>query len=76
MIEKAFKLKLRGKARVFIDWANVYGWKKSLKAEVNPRKLYRHCKSYKETKLISLYYGTDTHEKSKLFLQNVKRIGF
>jgi len=25
----------RGKTAVFIDWANVYGWKKSLKLEVN-----------------------------------------
>lgn len=29
-----FRLRLRGKAAVFVDWANVYGWKKSLKREV------------------------------------------
>jgi len=26
-----FKLKLKGKTAVFIDWANVYNWKSSLK---------------------------------------------
>jgi len=29
------KLILRGKTIVFIDWANVHGWEKSLKREIN-----------------------------------------
>lgn len=76
MAEEKFRLKLKGKTCVFVDWANVYGWRKSLKQEVNPRKLYRYLKSYKEIKLIGLYHGTDKHEKSKQFLQSAKRLGF
>lgn len=76
MTLEEFRLKLRGKACVFVDWANVYGWKKSLKKEVNPRKLYRYLKSYKETKFIGFYYGTDRNDKSKQFLIGMKRLGF
>ncbi|MBI2334448.1 NYN domain-containing protein [Candidatus Daviesbacteria bacterium] len=47
-----FRLKLKGKTAVFIDWANVYGWRKSLKQEVDPQKLYKYLKSYKEVKYI------------------------
>lgn len=32
--QKTFRLLLKGITAVFIDWANVYGWKKSLKHEV------------------------------------------
>lgn len=71
-----FKLKLNGKTAVFIDWANVYGWKKSLKKEVNPQKLYNYLKNYKEIKQIYLYYGEDKHPKSKQFLRQAKKIGY
>jgi len=72
----SFRLKLKGKTAVFIDWANVYGWKKSLKREVDPKKLYRYLKGYKEVKHISFYFGTDTHPKSKSFLSKMKRTGY
>jgi len=71
-----FKLKLKGKACVFVDWANVYGWRKSLKREVNPRKLYHYLKSYREIRLIGLYHGTDEHKKSKQFLKSMKQLGY
>lgn len=71
-----FKLKLKGKTAVFIDWANVYGWTKSLKKEVNPQKLYNYLKDYKEIKQISFYYGEDKHPKSKQFLREAKKIGY
>lgn len=71
-----FSLKLKGKTAVFIDWANVYGWTKSLKKEVNPQKLYNYLKDYKEIKQISFYYGEDKHPKSKEFLIVVKKVGF
>jgi len=32
------QLILKGKSIAYIDWANVYGWKKSLKKEINPEK--------------------------------------
>lgn len=71
-----FKLKLRGQTAVYIDWANVYGWRKSLKREVNPQKLYNYLKNYKEIKQISFYYGEDKHPKSKQFLGEAKKIGY
>lgn len=67
---------MKGKTAVFIDWANVYGWKKSLKHEVDPQKLYRYLTGYKEIEHISFYFGTDTHPKSKVFLSKMKRIGY
>lgn len=71
-----FRLKLKGKTAVFIDWANVYGWRKSLKKEVEPRKLFKYLKTYSEVEEINLYYGIDRHPKSRQFLNNVRRIGF
>lgn len=71
-----FKLKLRGKACVFIDWANVYGWTDRLDKPVDPRKLYRYLKTYKEIKNIRFYFGLDKHPKSKQFLQKVRHIGY
>lgn len=71
-----FQLKLKGKTAVFIDWANVYGWANRLDKEVNPRRLYRYLKAYKEIHDIRLYYGLDKHPKSKKFLSNAKQIGF
>lgn len=74
--QRKFLLKLKGKTAVFVDWANVYGWNKSLKKEVNPRKLYKHFKRYKEIRAINFYFGTDQNIKSKQFLKNVRKIGY
>ena len=71
-----FKLKLSGKTAVFVDWANVYGWKKSLKREVEPGKLFKELKHYSNIKEINFYSGLDKHPKSKEFLKEVERIGF
>lgn len=76
MKKEEFRLKLRGKTAVFIDWANVHGWEKSLKREVDPRKLFKHLQSYPEIKNISLYFGTDEHKRSKQFLTKAFKIGF
>jgi uncharacterized LabA/DUF88 family protein len=75
-MRSVFQLKLRGKAVVFIDWANVYGWKKSLKKEVDLKKLFNYLKGYPEIKEINLYYGQDKHPKSKQLLKYAKRLGF
>ena len=69
-------LKLREKAIVFIDWANVYNWKSSLKKEVDLKKLFIYLKSYKEIKEIRFYFGTDTHPASKQQLQEARKIGY
>lgn len=76
MSKQIKKLILRGKAAVFIDWANVYGWKKSLKREVDAEQLFNYLKSYPEISDIRLYFGEDDHPKSKAFLESAKAIGF
>jgi len=69
-------LKLREPCNVYIDWANVHGWEKSLKREICPKKLFRYLKSYKEIQDINFYFGTDKHKKSKQFLKDIKKIGY
>lgn len=69
-------LRLKGKTAVFIDWANVHGWSKSLKKDIDPRKLYRHLRTRKEILDIYFYFGTDTHPKSKMFLTRMKHLGY
>jgi len=69
-------LTLNGKTVVFVDWANVYNWKKSFKKEIDSRKIFKHLKSYKEIKDINFYYGLDKHPKSKKFLKEIKKIGY
>ena len=76
MIEEKFRLRLKGKTCVFVDWANVYGWTNRLNREVDPRKLYQYLETYKEIKDIRFYYGLDKHPKSKQFLGKIKQIGF
>lgn len=71
-----FRLKLKDRAVVLIDWANVYGWNKHRHKPIDPRKLYSYLKSYKEVDDIRFYYGLDKHPKSKQFLKEVKHIGF
>lgn len=71
-----FRFKLKGKTAVFIDWANVYGWTNRLNKTVDPQKLYRYLKTYKEIARLYFYYGLDKHPKSKQFLKQVKQIGF
>ena len=70
------RLLLKGKTAVFIDWANVYGWSKSLKREIDPAKLLAHLKTYQEIIDIRLYFGEDTHPKSIEFLQNAEHLGY
>jgi len=76
MDNQKLKLKLRGKTIVFIDWANVYGWKKSLKKEIDLLELFQYLKDYKEIVDIRLYFGKNTHIKSAEFLQKAEKIGY
>lgn len=69
-------LKLSGKTAVFIDWANVHGWQKSLKKKIDTLKLHKYLKSYTEVEAIRFYFGTDTNEGSKKFLQVVNSAGY
>lgn len=74
-INQQFKLKLQGKTAVFIDWANVYHWKDSLKKTVDLKKLYRYLKTYKQIKEINFYFGTDVHPASKSQIKRARQIG-
>jgi len=70
------KLIIRGKSAVFVDWANVYGWEKTLKHEINPEKIYSYLKEYEQINQIIFYFGTDKHEKSIQFIDKVRKIGY
>ena len=70
------RLLLKGRTIVFIDWANVHGWTKSLKREVDTEQLFRYLKSYSEIADIRLYFGEDEHPKSKEFLEKSQQTGY
>jgi uncharacterized LabA/DUF88 family protein len=74
--EKFKNLSLKGKAVAFIDWANVYGWEKSLKRKIEPAKLFAYLKTYKEIADIRFYFGRDVHPKSAEFLKDAGKIGY
>jgi len=69
-------LNLKSPSWVFVDWANVYNWKKSLKREVEPKKLYKYLKKYKKIEEIRFYFGKDKHKKSREFLKSMRKIGY
>lgn len=75
-MKKEFKLKLKGKTAVFIDWANVYNWKGSLKKGVDLKKLFNYLKTYRQIKEISFYFGTNSHPASKKQIKKAKEIGY
>ena len=54
-------LLLKRESAVYVDWANVYGWRKSLKGEVDPRQLFQYLKTYSEISDVRLYFGEDRH---------------
>jgi uncharacterized LabA/DUF88 family protein len=70
------RLLLRGKSAVYIDWANVYGWEKSLKREINHKKVFEYLKTYKEISDVRFYFGTDDNNKSRAFLKEAKGLGY
>lgn len=74
--EQYKKIVIRGKAAVFIDWANVHGWEKTLKRDINLEKIFSYLAEYKEIKNIRFYFGTDIHEKSVKFLEKAEQIGY
>ena len=71
---KKFRFRLPGRALVMIDWANVYGWRFRRQKRVNPSKLYKYLKGYKEISEILFYFGEDIHPKSKLFLRKISSV--
>lgn len=74
---KEFRLKLKGKTAVFVDWANVYRWKDKLKKVVDEGKLYKYLKGYDQVEEVRFYFGEDdAHPKSGEFLETVKKMGY
>lgn len=71
-VAKQFKLKLKGKTAAFVDWANVYKWRDSLKKDVDPKKLFDYLKTYSQIKEVGFYFGTDSHPASK---EQIKKFG-
>lgn len=71
-----FRLELKGATAVFVDWANVYGWKKSLKRVVDSTALFEHLRTYREIEEIGFYFGTDTHPLSKEQINIAKKAGY
>jgi len=76
MENKKFKLKIEKRTLLLIDWANVYGWGKSLKWEVCPKRLFNF---FDRPKIIDkrFYCGVDVNqEKSINFKIEMEEIGF
>jgi len=71
-----FKFHLKGKTAVFVDWANVYKWRDSLKKDIDLRKLFDYLKTYSQIKEVSFYFGTDRHPASKEQIRQAKKIGY
>jgi len=74
--KKQFRLKLKGKIAVFVDWANVYKWRDSLKKDIDLKKLFDYLKTYSEIKELSFYFGTDKHPASGEQIKQAQKIGF
>jgi len=70
------KLLLKGKTAVFIDYANVYGWRDELVKPIDPKRLYKYLKTYPQIESINFYYGSDNNPQSKKFLKETKKIGY
>ena len=71
-----FKLNLKKKTLVLIDWANVYGWSKTTKWEVDPKKLFFYLRRPKVVD-IKFYYGVECDEpKSVSFKEEIESIGY
>lgn len=67
---------LKGDAVVYLDWANVHGWEKSLKREIEIADLFAYLKTYPQIDDIRLYAGKDTHPKSVVFLEYAAAAGY
>lgn len=73
---KKIKLKIKKRTLLLVDWANVYGWRKSLGWIVCPKKLYNF---FDRPKIIDkrFYYGVEVGQiKSEKFKIEMQNIGF
>lgn len=73
---RKFKLKIKKRTLLLIDWANVFGWRESLNWEVCPKKLFNF---FNRPKVIDkrLYHGVEIgQEKSENFKLKMELLGF
>lgn len=61
-------LKLKGSTAVFIDWANVWGWRDVLEKPLDAKLLYKYLKSYPQIESLNFYFGTDNNPESQEIL--------
>ena len=76
MENKKIKLKIKKRTLLLIDWANVYGWRKSLGWEVCPKKLFNF---FDRPKIIDkrFYHGVEKGQKqSENFKTEMENLGF
>ncbi|MFH1643010.1 MAG: NYN domain-containing protein [Nanoarchaeota archaeon] len=73
MENQEFKFKIRGKALICIDWANVYGWQKGLDWKIDAQKLIKYLLDYSEIFKVNFYFGTDITKKSQDFIVLLKQ---
>lgn len=69
-------LKLKDPTAVFIDWANVWGWRNVLEKPLDVKLLYKYLKTYPQIKALNFYFGTDNNPESQDFLNAVRKMGF
>ena len=70
------RLMLTGPTSVYIDWANVYGWRYQLPFNLTPGHIHQLFRSYPTIKKTCFYFGTDFHPASSHFLNSVRKLGF
>jgi uncharacterized LabA/DUF88 family protein len=76
MNDTKVKLKIKKDTLLIVDWANVYGWKKSLNWEVCPKKLFHYLD---RPKIIDkrLYHGVEKRQtKSEAFKGDMETLGY
>jgi uncharacterized LabA/DUF88 family protein len=76
MENKKIKLKIKKKTLLIVDWANVYGWRKSVGWEVCPKKLFAF---FDRPKIVEkrFYHGVENgQKKSENFKIEMEELGF
>lgn len=75
-MENDFKLVIKGKAIVLIDWANIRNQQRKLGWEIDLEMLYQWLLSHEKIEKIMFFYGYENHAKSKKFLKKVENFGY
>jgi len=76
MEKQRVKLKIKKRTLLLVDWANVYGWRKSLGWEVCPMKIYNF---FDRPKIIDkrFYHGVEVGQtKSEEFKIDMESLGY